>query len=252
MLAAAAPAEPAPGLTTALLRDPDVASCARDAGESGAAYAARAFTFGALTLRSGARVTIAEGADACLARGQSTRYEIFVRLPGGAYRRVLDGVVIPGLASAGTDGVVVLPTHDTASTIFEGAYVWNGKEFAFSPQLTRIYDVATETRKPYRIVVRFEPGSSSATLTGRVSAVFDDRYTFDARAGQRVTLAIVPSKEKLDVSLWLGEKSVAFLSSGSWTGVLPKLGTYELLVSASGRNADPSALVRYAIVLTFR
>ncbi len=85
------PAAPPPGLVAAIVRDKDVASCAAEAGASQAAYVSSAFDLRNVTLKSGERMTVAVGKDACIAVGQSVRVFIFRRTPGG-FVRVLNDV----------------------------------------------------------------------------------------------------------------------------------------------------------------
>ena len=85
-------------LSIALMRDKTVAACARDSGKASQAYVLGAFDLHDVTLHGGERMTVAVATDPCLALGQSTPIMIFERVPDG-YRRVLDDVTIPGLAT---------------------------------------------------------------------------------------------------------------------------------------------------------
>ena len=212
-------------------------------------YAQKAFAVHEVRLRTGEHMTVAVATDGCLMRGQSARILIFERTTQG-YRRVLDEVTMPDASDVRDDGTVVLPTHDTLETIFEATYVWRGTTYVFSPLQSHMYDVPLERRRPYQVPVRFASGTFATTLSGTFAENFGQTYVFWARAGQRVRLAMaecVPGVRPV-VLLTYGEHLLADLGSKRWTGVLPKTGSYELIVY--GRN-QPS-LAPYGLRLEIR
>jgi hypothetical protein len=235
-------------LIAALMRDPDVASCARESDATARAYVSRAFALRDVRLRGGVPMTLAEANDACLALGQSTRIYIFER-SGATYRRVLRSVTIPGLADVKNDGTAILPTHETPATILESAYVWTGRTYAFSASLTRVYDVPLEQRRPYQRIVEFVPGTSAQVLTGSTAGTFGDHYVFRARRGQRATIALLRyANARPEVVLASGDRSLAVVAGHRWAGRLPATGSYDIFVFG-GDGADPEVLVPYAIRL---
>lgn len=244
---------PAAALTAALMRDKDVAGCARDSAKTSQTYVATAFDLRNLTLRGGERMTVAVAKDPCLALGQSTRIMIFEHTADG-YRRVLNEVTLPDLDQVETDGTVMLPTHESVGVIFEGVYVWNGAAYAFSASRSHIYDVALSERKPYQVPVRFAPGTSTATLSGYVALNFGDEYVFEARAGQNLTIALAKySGRRPSISLYYGS-DISILAdipgaTGGWSGTLPRTGSYHLFVDGTDES-DGTRRTTYAINLT--
>jgi hypothetical protein len=236
---------------TALARDGTVAACAREAGVSTQAYVRHAFTLRHVRLRGGERMTVVEGTDGCLALGQSNRIVIFERRTGG-YRRVLSAMTMAGNAQVRGDGTVVLPTHETIATIFESAYVWNGRAYEFSAPRSTIYDVPLEARRPYQTVVRFAAGAFATTLTGTVAEDFGDEYVFDARAGQRITITVrAHGGPRPATVLQTGDRTIAILAGNRWSGKLARSGSYQLSLFGSG-DADPALLSPYTLRLEIR
>ena len=252
---AATPAANAPAdLAAALMRDPAVASCARESGEKPQAFVAHAFGLRAVTLRTGERMTVAEAVDPCLLLGQSTRIFILQRT-GSGYRRGLESVAIPGDAVVSDDGTAVLPTHETMETIFESTYVWNGSTYAFSAPRSHVYDVVLAERRPYQVAVRFAPGATSAALAGSVALNFGQDYVFEGRAGQRATIDLTAfTGSRPTIVLYYGDEddSIADLLHGrAWSGALPRAGTYRLTVYGSDASTA-DRVSTYAIRLTVR
>ncbi len=202
---------------------------------------ASAFDFSSVTLRRGERMTVAVATDPCLALGQSTRIMIFQRTTDG-YRRVLNDVAVPGLQSVGTDGTATLATHDSMEVMFEAEYVWNGTAYVFSGARSHRYDVALDERRPAEIPVAFAPGAYSATLSGNVAYNFGDEYVFEARAGQRLTIALTKfDGRRTSLSLYYGDDISAIAeirTTAGWNGTLPKTGTYRLFVDGTDASDD--------------
>jgi hypothetical protein len=240
---------PPPDLATAMMRDRQAAQCARAAGETARAYVASSFDLRELTLYGGERMIVAVATDFCMTLGQSTRIMIFDATRG--YRRVLDGVTLPDAFDVNADGSVVLPTHETMETIFEGAYVWNGRAYAFSAQRSHLYDVPLGQRRPYQVRVHFPAGSSSTTLRGTTALNFGERYVFEARAGERVTLQLMEhGGPRPSMSLWSADGNVTIAASigERWSGKVSRTGTYSLSIIGAG-DADPDRISTYAVEL---
>lgn len=148
-----------------MLKDPGVRSCVADSGWAPAAYVAASFVRKDVTLRTGERMVLMVGNTGCMARGQSVRVLVYRASPD-RYRMVYDGVSLPDQVDAGTEGTLSLPTHETFDTIFEPIYVWNGSAYAFAPFRSDVYDLPLQVRRPYRMPIRFSPGTSSTILRG--------------------------------------------------------------------------------------
>lgn len=242
-----------PALAAVMLRDRDIAQCVAESGKSAGAYLSRAFSLHAVTLRGGEQMTVAIGADPCLAVGQSVRIVIYQRIASG-YRRVLNAVTLPDFAVVGADGTATLPTHETMDVMMESAYVWNGSAYVFSPVRSHRYDVGLQQRRPYERPVRFAPGTTATTLTGSVAYDFGDRYAFAARAGQRVTIEIVEHGNPPPyVALWHDDdlEPVAEGISGTWSGRLRAGGNFYLTLSGSDERNE-ERLQSYTVRLSIR
>jgi hypothetical protein len=228
-------------LVAALMRDKAVAGCARDSGKTPQAYVASAFELSNLTLHTGERMTVAVATDPCMALGQSTRIMIFERLPA-SYRRVLADVTVPGLQSVSTDGTATLPTHDSMEVMFEATYVWNGTAYVFSGPRSHRYDVALGERRPAEVPVAFAPGAHATTLSGNVTYNFGDEYLFNARTGQKLTIALTKwDARRASLSLYYRDSTSAIAeirTTAGWSGTLPKTGTYHLFIDGTDESDD--------------
>jgi hypothetical protein len=234
-----------------MMRDSAVRACVADSGRSAAAYLADAFVRKDVRLHTGQRIVVMIGNDGCMSRGQSMRLLVY-RMTAEGYREVFDAVSMPEQVTANRDGTLLLATHETIDTIFEAVYVWNGTTYAFSAGRSHIYDVPLETERPYEMPVRFKAGSSSTVLDGSSTTNFGQTYTFLARAGQHLTIEILnPQKQLPAVFLSLGDRRIAELDGGRWSGTLPSSGTYTLDVFGP-EGAPEDVLRRYAIRLTIR
>jgi len=249
VIAAVPAAKVPPDFIAAMMRDEHVAACANEAVETADAYVTHAFELRNVTLHSGERMTVAIARDGCMFLGQSSRIMIFERTTVG-YRRVLDGVTLPDFADVSEDGTAVLPTHETMETIFEAAYVWNGKTYLFSGPRSHIYDVPLGERRPYEVPVRFARGAFATTLSGSVALNFGQQYVIEARAGQRMTIELTKHTGRYPVIfLSYGERNLAELVTDRWSGRLPQTGAYDLIVLGSGES-DATLVSTYAMRLT--
>lgn len=248
-----APATPPPALAATMLRDRDVARCARESGKTPQAYLAAAFPLRALTLHSGERMIVAVATDDCLAFGAAVKIEILERVAGG-YRLVLDDVTLAAFAKVKPDGTALLPTHETMETILESVYVWNGQSYIFSPARSHVYDVGRQQRRPYEIPVRFPPGTFETTLRGTIAYNVSDRYAIWARAGQVITIEITRRTDPAPfIGIWYDE-DLEPLKDGiiaRWSRKLRKTGSYLLFVSGSDER-NPDRVSPYALRLVIR
>lgn len=117
-------------LADALVRDPDVSSCAQSAhAASNVAYASANFDFSNVELRDGARMIVVTGGGSCVCGNVNCKIAVFER-DGNAYKSVLsdygfDWKVRP-------DGTAVVTSHDSADVVFRTSYGWNGKIYEVS------------------------------------------------------------------------------------------------------------------------
>jgi hypothetical protein len=98
--------------------------------------------------------------------------------------------------------------------------------------------------KPDTIPVHFAPGTSSAVVHGRISAGWYDQYTFDAAAGQRITVT-GPDALEYSLSVESSDKPIALLPAHPAT--LPRSGRYRLMI-----ESDDQAEQSYRATITIR
>lgn len=245
---------PDAALVAALMSDKAFRSCVASAGQGApSASVAKDFDFRALTLHSGAPMVVAVGRDVCGWQGQAARVLIYERTPAG-YKLVLDEFSLPEQVSANADGTVGLAAHETMNTILQSTYVWNGTKFAFSPERSSVYCVGPDrdNERPYELPIHFPRGASSMVLRGTASDNCGQRYSFIARAGQRVKverLTPQPANLRIPVFLDFGNDEVAEMSGDAWSGTLTRSGKYVLDVFGSDQRGD-IGLQPYALRLT--
>lgn len=240
------------GLATAMGREARVVECAKDAKTPLREWISHAFTLRQVTLRSGEAMTAAIGNEGCMAVGQSATVFIYERTSHG-YRKVLDSVALSDFVEISNDGTAVLPTHQTMQTIFESTYVWNGGAYVFSALRSHLYDVSLGERRPYEVRLHFAPGNSATTVSGHVALNFGQTYTFNARAGQRLTLDVLKFKgRRPTIALYYGEdKMLGASDARKWSGKLSQTGVYALVVLPYNES-DESRVSTYSIRVTIR
>lgn len=237
-------------LISALMQDKELRRCIADMGAAPAAYIASSWGFRRVTLRSGERMTVAIAKSGCLV-SQNSAVRVYREIDGH-YHLVFSGNAMPETVEATSDGAISFAGHDTIDTIVEPVYVWNGKTYVFAPDQSHVYDISVELRRPYQVPVRFGVGTSSAELRGTFSENFGNTYVFGAKAGQRVTIELLAHRgHPPGMTLSFGNRNIADLNGGVWSGVLPSSGTYSLDVFGFDLP-DHSALLPYTIRLTIR
>jgi hypothetical protein len=249
----------AASLVSALTGAAGIADCAKESGESAAAFVRHNFDTRAITLYDQTHVTVAVSHSECLAHNAVNRVLVFARTPGGSYRLVLDDYGFTDNVEASIDGTVTLASHETVEIIDEATYVWNGTKYVISPERSHRYDVAIEEDRPYVTRVTFAPGASSATLAGTIAGGFGDDYEFDALAGQRVTLQILMGSSKdLRFDVYQdrpgnqGMRNLTTLdASRTWNAILPTGGTWKVSVYGVS-SMDHTTKVPYSLLLTIR
>jgi hypothetical protein len=87
--------------------------------------------------------------------------------------------------------------------------------------------------------VRFQPGTSGATIEGAVLRGTRDRYYLEARRGQRMHVRITSIEDNAVFTVYrkAGGKRLAPLEARSWQGVLPSSGDYIIEVGGTRGNA---------------
>jgi len=119
--------------------------------------------------------------------------------------------------------------HDTAATEARTVYKFDGKQYREAQ--TRIVQLETGESKPANRRVQFKRGSSSATVTGKVSIALPDQYLVGARAGQVMSVQLT-SPQKSVRFMVMTSKTTDLLADNvrTWTGTLPETGDYHIIV----------------------
>lgn len=232
-------------LADALVRDPDVASCAQIAhASSNAAYASANFEFFSVELRDGARMSVVTGGGSCVCGQVNCKIAVFVR-DGNAYRSVLSDYGIDWKVRP--DGTAVVTSHDSAAVVLRTSYRWNGKAYEVSAS-DMVY-LPSNVAKPAIRDITFAPGASSTVIRGdKLTLGFEDQWVFFARAGQTLTLALIKRDPHFgSFSVRSAEAALGSASSGMLQVKLPQSSRYEIIVE--GGDASFSS---YALSVTIR
>jgi hypothetical protein len=240
LAAPASAAAPPAGVVAAILADQGVADCfAQSHLASKAAFVAKAFDFQPVRLRSGARMTVARGMDACVCAAQNCPTFVLYAETGGRYRTVLSDFTIESNVAA--DGTATMTAHDSAAVSNRSIYRWDGKRYALV-RSERV-DLRSATVKPMNVALSFAPGASSATVSGRAAFGFGDTYVLRAKAGQTLSLRLTTPVGKPDGRVTIFFDNGVFAQAGThWTGRLKASGTYSIAVDGAGETLQPYSL----------
>ncbi len=232
-------------LADALVRDPDVATCAQSAhAPSNAAYASANFRFSNVELRAGARMAVVTGGGTCVCGNDNCKVAVFVR-DGNAYRSVLSDYGIDWKVRP--DGTAVITSHDSAEVALRTSYRWNGKIYEVSAR-EGVY-LPRNVAKPAIRDITFIPGQSATTISGNTLMLgFEDRWSFSARAGQTLTLTLIKRDPHFgSFSIRSAEATLGGASGGALEIKLPQSSRYEIIVE----GADTS-FSSYVLNVTIR
>jgi len=223
-----------------LAKTDGIDTCAQAKNESSLAAARAVFAVGVVQLSSGVTVYTAQDADPCLSHAVNGPLLAYVASGPNGFRQVLSTGVMSG--KFGTDGSLVTMENDSAMTAYRTTYRFDGATYAVVRE--ELVNKATGQAKQIDVPVRFAYGTSSATVSGKITFGFGDSYVLDASAGQMMSVVVHPKSGGL-VSLSIYHGSGADLepiSSGtslSWRGKLPKSGRYQ--ISVDDTRAAPAA-----------
>lgn len=105
------------------------------------------------------------------------------------------------------------------------------------------------TFEPQRI--SFAPGSSAATVSGRVQGAQVRDYILNARAGQTMSTSIIGTSSALQVIVMLPNSRTLYTGSGNWSGVLPASGDYYVRVRIVPEE-QANASGEYSLTISIR
>jgi hypothetical protein len=235
------------GLYEALAQAPDiagaVATCASQKHESKVAAARWAYAVSLVKLTRGVTIYRVDGADPCVGANQNGPLLAFVESGPGEFRQVLStAATAPKSANFGPDGSLTVESRDSAASHDVITYHFDGSKYA--EVRDELFDEATGEHKQVDVPIHFAYGTSSATVSGKVSGSFPDGYLVDASAGQAMSIAVHPTSGKISsVTIFEGAPGTGAVwspQSLSWRGKLPKTGTYSILVEGGGEGDAPA------------
>jgi hypothetical protein len=151
------------------------------------------------------------------------------------------GVEVLKTSSNGYSDLLV-EARDTAATRGETIYKFDGKQYREGK--TTIVNVETGERKPASRRLQFKRGTSSTTVTGKVSIALPDTYLVGARAGQVMTIKLsAPRKSVRFLLMSPTTRNLVADNAREWTGTLPETGDYYIIVDADERNSAYSMTI---------
>lgn len=151
------------------------------------------------------------------------------------------GVEVLKTSSNGYSDLLV-EARDTAATRAETVYKFDGKQYREAK--TTIVHVETGETKPATRRLQFKRGTSSATVTGKVSIALPDTYLVGARAGQVMTVKLTAaSKAVRFLVMSPTTRNLVADNAREWSGTLPETGDYYIIVDADERNSTYSMTI---------
>jgi len=100
--------------------------------------------------------------------------------------------------------------------------------------------------------ISFAPGTSGATVGGRVQGSQFRDYLLGARAGQRLTTSITGTSPYLQMLVLAPNGRTLYTGSANWSGVLPTNGDYRLRVRIVPEEQSSGASGEYSLTVTIR
>lgn len=151
------------------------------------------------------------------------------------------GVEVLKTSSNGYSDLLV-EARDTAATRAETTYKFDGKQYREAK--TMLVQVETGETKPATRRLQFKRGTSSATVTGKVSIALPDTYLVGARAGQVMTVKLsAPRKAVRFLVMSPTTRNLVADNARDWSGTLPETGDYYIIIDSDERNSTYSMTV---------
>jgi hypothetical protein len=173
------------------------------------------------------------GQGTCACGAQNCPVWIYQRTPDG-FTQIFSsngvGVDILNTSHNGFDDIMV-SSHDSAATQYRSSYIFNGKQYKEGK--SQFVNLETGQVKPAEVRIHFKRGTSSSTVTGKVSLGFPDTYLIGAREGQTMSVEVIPTRGEMSFAI-MGPRyeSVTEEPKKKWTGILPASGDFRILVDA--------------------
>lgn len=101
-------------------------------------------------------------------------------------------------------------------------------------------------------LLSFAPGTSAATVGGRVEGAQSRQYVLRAGAGQTMTTSIMGTSSFLQVQVVAPNGSTLYTGSKNWSGRLPITGDYRVRVRLVPEEQKPGASGEYSLTIGVR
>jgi uncharacterized protein YgiM (DUF1202 family) len=100
--------------------------------------------------------------------------------------------------------------------------------------------------------VSFAPGTSAATVGGRVQGAQSRQYIVGARAGQTMTTSTIGTSPFLQVLVFAPNGRNLYVGGRDWSGVLPQSGDYRVQVRLVPEEQRSGAAAEYSLTIGVR
>ena len=228
-----------------LADDAEVRECLKEQ-EGGAAAAQENMSVEELDLnRDGVKEYEVQLSGMCSCGAHNCTIYLY-RATGQGFESIIEGAAGLGIEPlrTSTNGYTdfQINAHDTAATEARTVYKFDGKQYREAR--TTIVHLETGESKPAFRRVQFKRGSSSATVSGKVSIALPDQYLVGARAGQVMNVQLT-SPQKSVRFLVMSPKSTSLIADNArtWTGTLPETGDYHIIVDGDERGGTYSMTI---------
>jgi Bacterial SH3 domain len=97
--------------------------------------------------------------------------------------------------------------------------------------------------------VSFAPGTSAATVGGKVQGTQSRDYLVDAASGQTLRISTTGTSQFLQVQVFAPDGTNLYTGSRNWSGVLSSTGDYRIRVRLVPEEQKPNATGEYSLTI---
>jgi hypothetical protein len=100
--------------------------------------------------------------------------------------------------------------------------------------------------------ISFAPGTSAATVGGKVQGAQSRDYLVNARAGQTLNLSTVGTSPFLQLQVFAPNGSTLYTGSRNWSSVLRQSGDYRVRARLVPEEQQPGVAAEYSLTVSVR
>lgn len=100
--------------------------------------------------------------------------------------------------------------------------------------------------------IAFAPGTSAATVGGKVQGAQSRDYLVNARAGQTLNLSTVGTSSFLQLQVFAPNGSTLYTGSRNWSSVLRQSGDYRVRARLVPEEQKPGVAAEYSLTVSVR